>query len=237
MSGFRSDESHDSKWVLWRGDPNDEGAHQTILKWLRDAVSSGFLREHQSLSNRVKGNLGEFVAYKIGKNYFFSNDDLPWTANADHPLRDISKSGIDIMWLHRGSGQSDVWVVLQEVKTTGGNSLALADGLVDDYNRLFGEDVSCTLRTSLDSFKNILESLGHEQLSPLLTGIGGAEPSNARGIRVIPTLFHDSQVDSFSKMSVVRQTLIGGGWSSEVVQCWSIALSDIDERLAQIARG
>lgn len=237
MAGFRSGESDDSKWVLWRGDPDDEGAHRTILQWLRDAVSSGFLSGHQSLSNRVKGNLGEFVAYRIGKNYFFSNDVFSLPANADHPLRDISKSGIDIMWLHRGSGQSDVWVALQEVKTTGGSSLALADGLVDDYNRLFGEDVSCTLRTSLDSFKNILESVGQEQFVPLLTGIGGSEPSNARGVRIIPTLFHDSQVDSFSKMSVVRQTLIGRGWSSESVQCWSIALSDIDERLARIARG
>lgn len=237
MAGFRADKSDDSKLVLWCSDPDDEVAHETILEWLREAVTSGFLGEREPLSNRIKGNLGEFVAQRIGKNYFFSNEYIVLSANADHPLRDISRSGIDIMWLYTGAQQSDAWVTLQEVKTTGGDSLALADGLIADYNRLFGEDVRCTLRTNLDSFKNMLTDIGQKRLVPLLTGIGGSEPSNARGIDIIPTLFHDSRVDSSSKMSVMRQTLIGLGWRSEIVQCWSIALSDIDGRLARIARG
>ena len=39
------------------------------------------------------------------------------------------------------------------------------------------------------------------------------------------------------KMAVIRQVLIGKGWSPGVVECWSVALSDLDNRLTRLARG
>ena len=69
MPGFRNNSDSVTGWVAWEGDPNDDAAHQTILGWLQSAVTASFLEEKDSLSNRVKGNLGEFIAYYIGKSY------------------------------------------------------------------------------------------------------------------------------------------------------------------------
>ncbi|MCY4108799.1 MAG: hypothetical protein OXG11_07205 [Chloroflexi bacterium] len=224
-------------WTEWRGTPDDGAAHQTILTWLQNAVTAGFLDQTQPLSQRVKGNLGEFIAYWIGKSYVFTNVAIVHTSNAWDPLSEISRPDLDIVWLYFGETEADDWAVLQEVKTTGGNSLSIADGLIKDYEKLFGENVRLTLQTRLSALKNKLDQHGQGYLSTRVSALGGPRPSQSRGIRLAPTLVHDAALDSSGKMIAIRQVLIGQGWSTDAVECWSVALGEIEQRLVRLARG
>ena len=66
-----------------------------------------FLQAPTPLSNRVKGNLGEFVAYKVGETYAFVNGVLAFDANAWAPLSEISRPDLDIVWLYFGPSPAD----------------------------------------------------------------------------------------------------------------------------------
>ena len=237
MSGFRSNSYGVTGWSAWEGDPDDDAAHQTVLNWLQSVATAGFLKPSESPSNATKGNLGEFIAYQIGRSYVFTNITIAHAANAWDPLSNISRPDIDIVWLHFGDTEADDWAALQEVKTTGVASLRLADDLITDYDKLFGENLRLTLQTRLGALKNKLEQQGQGAFSPRVTALGGPSPILARGIRLVPTLIHNAAQDSLTKMSVVRQVLIGRGWSSDVVECWSVALVDLDDRLTRLARG
>ena len=237
MPGFKRNSLGVTGWSAWEGDPDDDAAHQTVLNWLQSAATAGFLKPSASLSNATKGNLGEFIAYQIGANYVFSNIAIAHAANAWDPLSEISRPDVDIVWLHFGPTEADDWAALQEVKTTGQASLRLADDLITDYEKLFGENLRLTLQTRLGALKNKLEQQGQGDLTPRVTALGGPSPYQSRGVRLIPTLLHDAAHDPVTKMSAVRQVLIGRGWTSSVVECWSAALSDLDDRLTRLARG
>ena len=226
-------------WLGWEGDPDDDAAHRTVLNWLEKVVTDCFLGPTEPLSNAVKGNLGEFIAYRIGESYVFTNGTSAHGANTWDPLAPASKPGIDIIWLHFGDSPSDDWAALQEVKTTGDASLRLADDLSKDYGKLYGEDLRLTLQTRLGDLKTRMEQEGQSHRCPRLTDLGGPSPGLSNGIRLVPTLVHDAAHTSKStvKMTAVRQILIGQGWSSDVVECWSVALSDLDDRLSRLARG
>ena len=237
MPNFRNKPGHSTGLLEWEGDPDDDAAHQTILGWLQQAVTAGFLPSASPVSSRVKGNLGEFIAYRVGESFVFSNVAIAHAANAWDPLSDISRPEVDIVWLYFGSTEAGDWAALQEVKTTGAATLQLADTLIDDYEKLFGENVRLTLQTRLSALKNKLDQQGQGHLAPRITALGGPSPNRARGIRLIPTLLHDSAYNSSVKMVAVRQALIGQGWSTNVVECWSIALADLGYRLSRLARG
>ena len=237
MSGFKKQATTVPGLTIWEGDPNDVAAHRTILSWLESAVDGDFLDASTKMSNRIKGNLGEFVAYRIGATYVFSNLANAYGANTWAPLSDISRPDLDIVWLHFGDAEQDDWAAIQEVKTTGQRNLNIADELVSDYSKLFGENVQLTLQTRLGALKNKLEQQGQEDKSYRLTRLGGPSPDRATGVRLIPTLMHDRGVSPASKMTLVRQNLIGRGWSAGTIDCWSILLGDIDQRLERIARG
>ena len=200
-------------------------------------MTAGFLKSTESLANAVKGNLGEFIAYRIGESYTFTNVTIAHAANAWDPLSQISRPDVDIIWLYFGNDEVNDWAALQEVKTTGEASLGLADSLIADYEKLFGENLRLTLQTRLGALKNKLDQQGQGDLSPRVTALGGPTPNQARGIRLVPTLLHDAAHDSSAKMSVVRQALFRRGWSTSAVECWSIALEDLDQCLTRLARG
>ena len=237
MPGFTEASDDATGLSSWQGCPDDHTAHRAILAWLQKAVTSGFLDVEGPVSNRVKGNLGEFIAYNIGETYVFTNVKIKYTANASTPLSEISRPDIDIVWLYFGNTPADDWTALQEVKTTGEASLRLADRLITDYDKLFGEKLQLTLQTHLGALKNRLEQQGHGQYCSRITALGGPSPDQARGIRILPTLLHDAAHDSSAKMAVIRQALIGKGWTADAVRCWSVALGDIDHRLTRLARG
>ena len=237
MPGFRSEVGDHAGWLSWISDPDDDAAHRTILGWLTAVVPAGFIQVGGTLPNPVKGNLGEFIAYCIGTNYVFTSGEIVSGANTPDPLGSISKSDVDIVWLHIGQNQIDDWAVFQEVKTTGESSLRLADALITDYDKLFGEDVSLTLQARLGVLKNKLEQMGQGHLCSRVTALTAPSPDLAGRIRLIPTLLHDAAYDPSAKMVTVHQALIGRGWSFDAVRCWSIALGEIDQRLNLIAQG
>ena len=237
MAGFKSRSSGFVGWLKWNTDPDDDAAQRTMIKWLSCVVPAGFLSVESDFSNRIKGNLGEFIAYKIGREYAFTEISAVSGANTTDPLADISRPDVDIVWLNIGQNQTDDWAVLQEVKTTGEPSLRLADLLISDYDKLFGENVSLTLPSRLTVLKNKLEQLGQGHLSSRITALTAPSPDLANRIRLIPTLLHDGENDPSAKMVSVRQALIGRGWLPAAVECWSIAIGEIDERLGQIAKG
>ena len=103
MSGFQRLASSAEGVAPWCGDPDDDAAHQAVLAWLQADVAPGtFLAPGSKVSNRVKGNLGEFVTYRLGWYLVFPQGMLCDTANAFDPLSDISRSYIDVVWLHLG---------------------------------------------------------------------------------------------------------------------------------------
>ena len=236
-AGFEKSVVEDDGITVWKGDPNDDAAHQQIFNWLNDAVEGVYLEPGKSVTNRIKGNLGEFIAHKIGRTFVFSNCELSDTANADEPLSDISRPGIDILWFHLGCSETDDWLALQEVKTTNDDSLRLADQLVEDYEKLFGTNIRFTLQTRLTAFKNRLENYGKTDIYERISKLAGSSAELVPAIRAIPTLVHVPSESAVVKMATVRETLVAKGWATGRIECWSIPLSDLDQRLNRLARG
>lgn len=222
---------------MWTGDPDDDAAHQTILAWLQPIVNAGFLGPQDPLLNSVKGNLGEFIAYGLGRHYSFPDLKYVHAANAWDPLSKISRPDLDIVWLYFGDTEVDDWAAIQEVKTTGSASLQLADELISDYEKLFGDNPRFTLQTRLGALKNKMDQQNQSHLAPRTTALAGPTPQRSSSIRLIPTLLHDEAYDSSHKMTAVRQALIGRGWSPDVVECWSVVIGKLDHRLTSLARG
>ena len=237
MPGFRKVPTETMGLSIWEGDPNDAGAHAVVLGWLREAVGGVFLDEQATLTNRVKGNLGEFIAHGIGKTYVFTNVQISPTANGGDPLSDVSGPGLDIVWLYLGADGGGDWVALQEVKTTGDPSLNLATDLNKDYDKLFARNGRYTLQTRLISLKNKLDEFGLGHCASRVTALGGPDARQAAGVFLVPTLMHDRANDAKTKLVAVRQTLLGQGWAANSVECWSIGLGDLDRRLHRVARG
>ena len=120
----------DSGSTFWHGDPDCDAAHAQIAAWLQEMVS-GFLPPGSQLSTRVKGNMSEAITLRIGRTFVYSDASILASAlKARQPLSDISRDGVDIVWLHFGDHAADDWVALQEVKATGNPSLLYAEDLL-----------------------------------------------------------------------------------------------------------
>ena len=237
MPGFVNTSPQQGGLTAWSADPDDDSAHHVLLQWLATTVGSIFLQETEAFTYAIKGNLGEFIAYQIGRNYTFVNGEIAHSANASAPLSRISRSGLDVVWMYFGVSASEDWAAIQEIKTTGDESLGLANDLADDYGKLYGTDHRVRLEPRLYGLKSVLLELGLGDLAPRLTALGGLGPNSTKGIYLLPTLIHDSSNESSTKMLAVRQTILGQGWSPRVVHCWSIGLDQIDQRLERLARG
>lgn len=236
MPGFRRSGRGTTGWLLWIGEPDDDQAHWTIVAWLR-SINAAFQAPGTPLSNRTKGNLGEFITYCIGKHHVHPPAMFAYTENAWDPLGNISRPGPDIKWLSIGQNPATDWIIIQEVKTTGTNSLSIANDLITDYAKLFGQNLKLTLRTRLTHLKTQLEQQGRHDLVPRVTELGGPSAEQSRGVGLAPTLLHDASLDSSTKMTAVRQAIIGLGWPAQAVECWSIQLDDLDTRLNRISGG
>lgn len=237
MPGFRNDAPQGVYgWFRWVGDPNDDTAHQVILGWLQ-AQHTQFEGPNSTPSNSMKGNLGEFIAYGIGKHHVAPPQARAFTANAFDPMSNHSRTDIDILWVDLSTNPAQGSVTIQEVKTTGATSLSLADDLIADYEKLFGQNLKLTLRTRLSALKNKMNQQGLGNLTPRLTNIGGPSPGQTSGVRLWPTLVHDASVNSYAKMAAVQGAIIGLGWPAGVVESWSIELDDLDLRLTRLSRG
>lgn len=226
-----------SEVVLWVGQPDCQAAHDYLLLRMED-MGADYLMSESAVSNSIKGNIGEFVAFDIGRQHDYT-DFLPFPANAFKPLNPISRPELDIVWLYFGVTELDDIAVLQEVKATGDPDLGYARALIEDYEKLFGEDMQLTLRSRLDAIKNEVQyKLKRPELCSRITALAGNGPETSPRLRLLPTLFHELDGSKPEvRMVAIRSTLVGKGWSPSAVQAWAVGLSDFDERIVRLAMG
>jgi hypothetical protein len=222
--------------VLWRGNPDSQAAHDWLLDWLRNELKAAF--RTQPLNNRILGNLGECMAHMLGSSADFAGYHS-YAANAIHPLENISRPGIDILWYFPGADADGEMAIIQEVKTTSDASLALADSLVDDTDKLFGNDVQKTLQTRLNAaaaeFKLARRQPEFAQRVRLL---GGPTAGTASRVHLVPTLVHEEiGADPQTKLTAVRTSIVSLGWDPGRVVPWSVALEGLWNRLERVSHG
>lgn len=224
--------------VLWVGQPDCQAAHRQLLDALVQAKTA-FLPEGTKLTERRKGNIGEFASLVVGR----ANDFANWkviAANAHDPLSDISHPSVDLTWFSFGATNTEDLVVVQEVKTTGDSKLSYADKLIVDYGKLFGTDLQFTLQTRLNVAANAMEGLGFARdLCCRARELAGVSADTSPGVALLPTLVHEREgADPMSKLSVVRTTIISTqGWTPAAVSCWSITLQNLESRISRLTWG
>jgi hypothetical protein len=232
----------DSGIILWTG------ANENCLPLYKHLQA--FLTSHQAsllpsgsiLSNSQKGNLGEFIAFRIGHENDFSDPaHRIVTNNAHDPLNTISISGLDLayVYFHPTEPASDL-LYIQEVKTTSDASLAYGDRLVTDYRKLYNGDGRTVLANRVSAIKSRLEFEHRipDHLLARLDDIVGTSPQNTVQVYLVPTLVHEKAgANPVAKLIGVRAEIAGLGWSQSQITAWSIALVDLDEGLAKLATG
>ena len=240
MTGFAS--SHSNESVGWRCHPSPSHAHQALLACLRRLTDGAFLSPGTALSDRRKGNLGEFVSFFVGTECAGMGSWHVCAANALNPLDDISRPGVDIVWLFFGRTPSQDRALLQEVKTSSTSAVSAAYGLRDDYAKLFSSDPECTLKTRLSAIKSRIE-FEWRQLSLVrrVNRFMGVRPSMCEGVRVLPTLVFDPTQAGFptaeGRLVLVRSTLLGASWDPTAVTPWAIGIENLDSHLQHLSQG
>jgi hypothetical protein len=222
---------------LWEGAPDCQAAHDAVLEQLFKYCKN-FLVAGESVSERHKGNLAEFIACMLGKHHDLSAYCV-FAANAFNPLSNISKSDLDLVWVLFGNVPSDDALVLQEVKATGSSDLAIAYKIPDDYQKLFGSKPNFTLSTRLQAIKNQLE-IGQDRkdLSLRINAFLCKSPTTARSTTLLPTLVHEKVgADPVTRLLAVRTNLQNKGWSGDSIRSWSVSFTDLEKRFERLAHG
>ncbi len=222
--------------MVWAPSPDAQAAHDWFLAHLQAMGLPFFAGD---LSTRVQGNLGECCYMLVGtENDYAGYQCHP--ANAHQPLQDISRSEMDIIWLWLDGDPLGDYVVLQEVKTTGGDDLAYAGKLIEDFDKLFGADPTLTLSTRLNAVANTLEyGHGNTAHADRVRTLGGLTPQTTVGVQLVPSVMYDRArvADPSPKMAAVRQSVLAMGWAPEVVESSALGLEDLLERLERLKAG
>jgi hypothetical protein len=236
MSAF--DSTSVSGIALWRGTPTCQAAHDSLLATLlgRHAPLPPI---NGPLSNRRRGNLGEFIAFCVGRDCAYCPPEFHVVAaNAFNPLQDISVSNVDILWFSFGATPAEDRVVVHEMKTTTESSLAYADELVTDYSKLFGPSVATTLHARLQVLSQYVEfTMNRPELTPRLATLAGDSPTRSTQVVLAPTVVHDRAHDPVPRLIAIRTEISALGWSGSQISPWSIALDQLDDRLLRLAKG
>lgn len=224
---------------VWVGDPDCQAAHELILDLLQKKKAAPFLPSGTSVTNSIKGNIGEFVALCVLKLTTAHDGMQVVAANANNPLNAISHTEIDIAWIRIGNDPAEDQLLVQEVKTTGDPELGYADSLTKDYDKLFGTDPGLTLQTRVQAIKNQLENLGTD--SGRLQRLGNLVGNSARtciGVHLLPTLVHErANADPVSKLIAVRSNIAGLGWDIGKIFPHAIGFNNLNDRIQRLAEG
>lgn len=226
--------------TIWAPEPDDEAAHSWLLEGL---IALGVPFSEGPISLRTLGNLGEWCCLAIGRSVDFADPRYAaFPANAYQPLENISRPGVDIVWvwLDADDPQND-FAVMHEVKTTTANNLDYADTLLDDYSKLFGADVRFTLNTRLNDVANRLEFIQnglelHADQMRLMAGLG---PDSSPNVSLYPSVVYDrlQVVDPIPKMTAVRTSVIALGWAPDSVHAWAVGLGNLAARFDALNSG
>lgn len=232
-----------SRWVA---DPEDDAAHRALLVLLGQFTGGAFLPAGTQLTHTQIGNLGEFLAFFVGRECGgCSAFEHPFSANALNPLSSISMSGIDCVWVHFGDTPVEDAIALQEVKTATTQECEVAGSLLDDYNRLFGTNLNTRLDIRLRSIKNRLEveldELGARERALRLLRFMVPSVEKLKDTVAVPTLVFDHLVARVTapeeRLAGVRAALIARGWIIDHQGPWAIAIGDLATRLHRLATG
>jgi hypothetical protein len=228
--------------VTWEGHPNCQAGHDALLEWLKETVER-FLSDAEVAEggNIIRGNLGEAIAFCIGYWHDCKNHRAH-AVNAWRPLNPQSLIDIDIVWVFFARKAKDDYAIVQEVKTTSGKTLGYANTLIADYDKLYGTNLDLTLRTRFKPLKKeFLFKVGGKEgknLSERLFALVGGSPTTSPRIWLRPTLVHELVgTNPRAKMTWIRNTLIGKGWTPALIEAWAIGLTDLDFRLHRLATG
>lgn len=224
--------------LLWEGDPDCDAAHGDLLHRL-NRMGTNFLRPNDVLSVRQKGNLGEFASLHVAL-LTTLQPFMNFADNATNPLQNISSAGIDIIYAYfDANNPAHDKLYIQETKTTGNPNMVYANKLVDDYKKLFGDDIDFTLHSRLQVLANKLEfSLQQPQLVNRVLQMGATTPQTCNNIYLLPTAVHEKNGSQpIQRMLAIKTSIAAFGWSAAAIWPWAISISDLDARLQRLARG
>ena len=223
---------------LWVGNPDCQTAHNFLLGHLV-RMQANFIGATEELGTRRQGNIGEFIGLRVA--YDAGMGGLrKFAANATNPLNTISKTDLDICYIlfHESDESRDI-IYIQEVKTTFGLTLSYADTLAKDFEKLFGGDPNLTLQSRMQVICTRLEiETNEEHLCERALALAATKPAECTKVRLIPTLVHERVgTQPAPKLVAVRTSIISQGWNGSSVDAWSIAFTDLEDRLTRLARG
>ncbi|MCE9603213.1 MAG: hypothetical protein K8S21_13495 [Gemmatimonadetes bacterium] len=221
----------------WCGEPDCNAAIAALRAHL-DLTPIPRLKAGESLTNVQVGNLGESLAYLVGRHARFSESRfMMMGVNAGNPLASGSRTGLDLLWIafHESDETLDhAW--LQEVKTTRDSTNATyLDQLVVDHKKLFAESISLSLEARLwEASFTLKNSNQTQELDRRVRALGGRSAAEVRGVSLLPTGVHDRHVDAITAMEDVRLTLLDLGWREEMVLPVLIGISAIRSRFDEL---
>lgn len=172
--------------VFWVGQPDSNAAHAEILNWLNECAVTFLLPPVPTIDNILKGNLGESIAFHVGRAYAFGEGRVRvFAPNALNPFSRIASAGVDIVWVLFSDNPALDLAILQEVKTTGDPSLPVVDVLLEDYDKLFGTSPSLTLWSRLSAIRAQLRFAQNEpDLAKRVLLLAGNSPITSPRIKL-----------------------------------------------------
>ena len=222
--------------VVWTGQPDCQAAHNWLLTWLSQHALPFLPHPPEQLSFSMQGNLAETLSMCVAWQ-FRQPSQRCFPANAQHPFSSISRPDIDLLWIGLGNQPSDDYIVIQEIKSTGGMDLSYADKLLDDYNKLFSHP-RFSLQTRIQAIQAQMEWQNEDpQIIARISRIAGVSPNTCgAAVRLVPTLVHDlNSIPAAPKMLAVTATLTSRGWSN--VEPWAIGITNLLDRFGRLSRG
>lgn len=226
---------------LWEGHQDCDDAHEAILaEFLKFVETAQLVSANKKINKSQKGNIGEFICYRLGKIHYYSGSEYrSYPANAHFPLSRISKPEFDIVWILFAKNEKNDCMILQEVKTTGKANLAIANKLVEDYKKLFDTDPNFTLSSRIQAIKNALTEGEHRpDLARRLNKFLATKPQQCSNCIIVPSLVHEKKkANPKQKLSEIEPKLRALGWDQGKIRFVSVALTKLETRLLHIARG
>lgn len=237
---FKVEQSIDLRSYV--GDPRCEDAYRWIHERLSETTDD-FIVKATDFNDRIKGNLGEFVAFHITRSEVEpGNGWYIFYSNVDTPLSRISGAGLDICFLYLGadgSGAEDK-LCIQEVKTTGAANLTYAKALVADYDKLRSADTSVNLQTRVRSLKARMRDtygITDRKVLDRVQLLAHPDPSKCQKVYLLPTLVHELKgADPATALAQVRSDIADQGWQMKLVNPVSIGLTRLNDGFLHLAQ-
>jgi hypothetical protein len=228
-----------------RGNPDCEAFYQWIHSELTKIIKK-WPPEISELKTGRRGNLGEFISYKVARSSGLYGKEKGYTIaimGALTPLQDGAPTGLDTTIIHLDPNEdtSKDRLYIMEVKTTGAVELTYASALVGDYEKLLGKTkFAGSLGERMNWLQGYLMEV-HEFSPTELDRVGDIFQPKAEdciGIKLLPTLVHDRKSGDSAAIAAlddVAEKIEDLGWRKECIEAWSIAIADLTKCLIHLS--